>query len=116
MVPGHGWYLDTVHGLRLSLGSIVDATQKVAQKSHGALADILERIRGSPVIHPDETGGREDGQNGCVWPFSAPAEPCFLRRGRSQGVVDEALGDEFAGVLASDFYAACHHYDGPRQR
>ena len=31
-------------------------------------------------------------------------------------MVDEALGDEFAGVLVSDFYAAYHHYDGPKQR
>ena len=31
-------------------------------------------------------------------------------------MVDEALGEEFAGVLVSDFYAACHHYDGPKQR
>ena len=31
-------------------------------------------------------------------------------------MVDEALGDGFAGVLVSDFYAAYHHYDGPKQR
>ena len=31
----------------------------------------------------------------------------FLRRGRGKAVVDEVLGEEFAGVLASDFYAAC---------
>ena len=31
-------------------------------------------------------------------------------------MVDEALGEEFAGVLVSDFYAAYHHYDGPKQR
>ena len=31
-------------------------------------------------------------------------------------MVDEALGDSFAGVLVSDFYAAYHHYDGPKQR
>ena len=30
--------------------------------------------------------------------------------------MDEVLGDQFAGVLVSDFYAAYHHYDGPRQR
>ena len=28
---------------------------------------------------------------------------------------DEVLGEEFAGVLFSDFYAAYHHYDGPKQ-
>ena len=38
------------------------------------------------------------------------------RRGRNKEVVDEALDDGFAGVLVSGFYAACHHYDGPKQR
>ena len=28
----------------------------------------------------------------------------------------EVLGHEFAGVLVSDFYAAYHQYDGPKQR
>ena len=31
-------------------------------------------------------------------------------------MVDEALGEDFAGALVSDFYAAYHHYDGPKQR
>ena len=110
------WYLDTAHGLHLSVGAIVDATRKVAQKAHAELAGILERVRGSPVVHADETGWREDGHNGYVWTFSTPTERYFLRRGRSKAVVDEVLGDEFAGVLVSDFYAAYHHYDGPKQR
>ena len=103
------WYLDTVHGLHLSLGAIVDATRKVAQKAQAELAGILERIRGSPVVHADETGWREDGHNGYVWTFSTPDQRYFLRRGRGKAVVDEVLGDESAGVLVSDFYAAYHH-------
>ena len=110
------WYLEVVHGLRLSVGSIVAATQRVAQKAQAELADIVERVRGSPVVHADETGWREDGHNGYVWTFSTPDLRYFLRRGRSKAVVDEALGEEFAGVLVSDFYAAYHHYDGPKQR
>ena len=110
------WYLDTVHGLRLSVGAIVAATHRVAQKAQPALTDIVARIRGSPVVHADETGWREDGDNGYVWTFSTPTERCFLRRGRTKAVVDEALGADFAGVLVSDFYAAYHHYDGPKQR
>ena len=110
------WYLDTVHGLRLSVGAIVAATQRVAQKAQTVLTDIAERIRGSPVVHADETGWREDGHNGYVWTFSTPDLRYFLRRDRSKAVVDEALGQEFAGALVSDFYAAYHHYDGPKQR
>ena len=80
------------------------------------MAAILDRIRASPVVHADETGWREDGANGYVWTFSTPTERYFLRRGRGKAVVDEALGESFSGVLVSDFYAAYHHYDGPKQR
>ena len=103
------WYLDTVHGRRLRRGVIVEATPKVAGKAPAVVADILERIRGSPVVHADETGGREDGHNGYVWTFSTPTPRYFLRRGWGKTVVDEVLGEEFSGVLVSDFYAAYHH-------
>ena len=110
------WYLEAVHGLHLSLGAIVDATRRVARQGQAMMANIVERIRGSPVVHADETGWREDGHNGYVWTFSTPTERYFLRRNRGKTVVDEVLGEEFAGVLVSDFYAAYHHYDGPKQR
>ena len=117
-------YLRIVHQLRLSVGAIVDAVQRTAQKAQAAAAEILTQIRASPVVHADETGWRQDGNNGYVWTFSTPTQryfPCSsqgqaLRRGRGKAVVDEVLGEEFAGVLVSDFYAAYHHYDGPKQR
>ena len=88
------------------------------------VAEMLKRIRGSPVVHADETGWREDGVNGYVWTFSTPTERYFLRRGRGKGVVDEVLGEFpgqgdgmlFSGVLVSDFYAAYSHYAGLKQR
>ena len=110
------WYLRTVHQLRLSVGAIVGAVHQVARKSQPALSRIVDCIRGSPVVHADETGWREDGANGYVWTFGTPTGRYFLRRGRHKEVVDEALGDGFAGVLVSDFYAACHHYPGLKQR
>ena len=55
------WYLDTVHQLRLSVGAIVSAIHRTAQRAQPAVAAILDRIRASPVVHADETGWREDG-------------------------------------------------------
>ena len=110
------WYLCTVHQLRLSVGAIVSAIHQTAQQAQPAVAAILDRIRASPVVHADETGWRQNGNNGYVWTFSTPTERYFLRRGRGKAVVDEALGESFSGVLVSDFYAAYHHYDGPKQR
>ena len=52
------WYLDTVHQLRLSVGAIVSAIHRTAQRAQPAVAAILDRIRGSPVVHADETGWR----------------------------------------------------------
>jgi transposase len=110
------WYLKTVHQLHLSVGAIVGAIRGAAQAAEATVVEIRERIRGSPVVHADETGWREDGVNGYVWTYSTPTERYFLRRGRDKGVVDEVLGDSFNGVLVSDFYAAYNHYPGLKQR
>ena len=110
------WYLRTVHQLHLSVGAIVNASHQTAHQAQPAVAELLDRIRASPVVHADETGWREDGSNGYVWTFSTPTERYFRRRGRGKAIVAAALGDSFSGVLVSDFYAAYHHYDGSQQR
>ena len=73
------WYLDTVHQLRRSVGAIVSAIHRTAQRAQPAVAAILDRIRASPVVHADETGWRQSGANGYVWTFSTPTERYFLR-------------------------------------
>ena len=110
------WYLKTVHQLYLSIGGIVQVIHGAAQQAQQVVAEVLERIRASPVVQADETGWRQDGANGYVWTFSTPTERYFLRRGRDKGVVDEVLDESFSGVLVSDFYAAYHHYPGLKQR
>ena len=118
------WYLRTFHQLKLSVGAIVRAVHQslprtrygVARQSGPEVGEVLERIRSSPVVHADETGWREKGVNGYVWTFSTPAERFFLRRGRGKEVVDEVLGESFAGILVSDFYASYDHYPGLKQR
>ena len=110
------WLLKTVYGLHLSKGGITGVLHTVARQAAPVVQATRDRIRASPVVHADETGWREDGANGYVWTFSTPTERYFLRRGRGKGVVDEVLGEEFQGVLVSDFYAAYDHYAGLHQR
>ncbi len=110
------WLVDTVYQLHLSVGGIVAVLHQTARQAQGAVAAVRERVRASPVVHADETGWREEGVNGYVWTFSTPTERYFVRRGRGKGVVDEVLGEDFCGVLVSDFYAAYNHYPGPHQR
>jgi hypothetical protein len=110
------WYLATVHGLRLSVGAIVGVLDRVAAAGQRPREDILAAIRASPVAHGDETGWRENGQNGYVWTFSTPTARYFIHGSRAKAMVDQVLGEEFAGVLVSDFYAAYNHYAGLNQR
>lgn len=110
------WYLGTLHGLRLSVGAIVGACQQVAAAGQAALAEIRDRIRGSPVLHLDETGWREDGVNGYVWTASTPTERLFVHGSRAGTMVDAIVGDAARGVLCCDGYAAYDHYPGRKQR
>jgi len=98
--------LRTLAGLHLSVGAIVDAVGRVAGRAEPVLATLQDAIRASPVVHADETGGREDGRNGYVWTFSTPGIRLFLRGSRAKAMVPRVLGETFAGVLVSDFYTA----------
>lgn len=110
------WYLATVYQLHLSLGELVGVVQTVAARATEPVAAIQATIQESPVVHGDETGWREKGENGYVWTFSTPTARYFTRDKRTKEVVDKVLGPTFAGTLVSDFYAAYHHYSGVHQR
>lgn len=76
---------------------------------------IQTAIRGSPVVHADETGRRENGQNGYVWTLSTSDHRSVVRGSRAKSMLIEALGETFGGVLVSDVYAADTSYDGLHQ-
>ncbi len=104
--------LGTLTGLHLSQG---DVLRHIADRATPLVAYITAAIRGSLVVHADETGWREDGRNGYVWTFSTPEARLFLRGSRARAMLTAGLGDDFAGVLVSDFYAVYTGYEGLHQ-
>ncbi len=98
--------LQTLTGLHLSVGALVDAVGQVAVRAEPVVAALEDAIRASPVVHADETGWRENGRNGYVWTFSTPDTRLFIRGSRAKAMVPHVLGETFAGVLVSDFYTA----------
>jgi transposase len=109
-------YLALVHGLELSAGALVGAVATVAARATPLVEALLAAIRASPVVHADETGWREDGENGYAWTLSTPSARYFVHGGRDRGVLEAALGPDFGGVLVSDFYAAYTTYAGARHQ
>ena len=110
-------YLKWRYRLCLSVGELAALVRGAARLGQEEYNQLQQEIRASPVVYGDETGWREDGRNGYLWSFSNPEVRYFLRRGsRGSKVVEEVLGDEFEGVLVSDFYGAYNVHQGLHQR
>jgi hypothetical protein len=81
------------------------------------LNDLLTEIRASPAVQADETGWREDGLNGSIWSVSTPTVRYYEdHHTRSGEVIKHLIGENFGGVLGSDFYAGYNIHQGLHQR
>ena len=117
-------YLQTMHNLVISTGEIVELLHRVAdaQKVQEAATSIKERVRQSAIVHGDETGWREGGQNGYVWCFCTPDGERYYEydHSRAGAVVKRILGwgtgSQFKGTLVTDFYVAYNDLPCEHQR
>jgi len=113
-------YLQTMHRVQLSVGELVEVLEQMRQVVEPTLNSLREQMWSSAILHIDETGWREDGQNGYLWGCSTPG-PEGVRyyeydRSRSRRVVQRLLGAQFRGILSTDFYGAYNVYLGRHQR
>ncbi|MGH2479040.1 MAG: IS66 family transposase [Ktedonobacteraceae bacterium] len=109
--------LRTLHGFEISLGEIVELLHRISTSAQPVLDALVSEIRASPAVQADETGWREDGLNGYIWSVSTPTVRYYeYHHSRAGEVVKRLIGDEFQGVLGSDFYAGYNSHQGLHQR
>lgn len=106
--------LEALCGLHLGLGEITGILHAVARHGQPDVEEILKAIRGSPAANVDETGWRENGKNGYTWAFCTPGERYFIRGGRGGQIPKDVLGEDYGGIVGSDFYSVydallCRH-------
>ena len=110
-------YVATLHGLTISVGEIAELLHRLTEKMEPTLTALKAAIRASPAVQADETGWREDGINGYIWSASTPTVRYYeYHHSRGHEVVEALLGEDFQGVLGSDFYAAYNIHQGLHQR
>src|SRR5216684_5522822 len=110
-------YLLTLHGVTISSGEIVELLHRLKDHMQPHLDALKREIRASPAIQADETGWREDGLNGYIWAVSTPTIRYYeYHHSRGGEVVKELIGEDFGGVLGSDFYAGYNIHQGLHQR
>jgi transposase len=111
------WLFAHLWGLHVSEGALCALLDEAARAGQRTYEAVLADARASPVLHVDETGWRQAGRNGYVWTLSTPRERYYHYSGSRAGHVARRLvGDDYAGVVVSDFYTAYDQLDGVHQR
>lgn len=103
--------LDSVLGIRLSLGS----TQKAWEETSAAVAqpyqELQQALPQQPVLNVDETGSRTNGEKRWLWALVAPCFAFFsIVPHRSREVLRGLIGANFAGVLCCDRFSVYVNY------
>lgn len=107
--------LKSLYNLEIGYGEINKILTAVANRCKGEADKILFAVRGSPYIHADETGWRENGKSGYIWSLSTPELRYFnWDRSRGSKVAKYLIGSAYRGVVVSDFYCGyspllCRH-------
>ena len=109
--------LSTLHGVQISTGEICEVLSRLVASAQPLLDGLKTQVLASPAVQADETGWREDGQNGYIWSFSTPTIRYYeYHHSRGGEIVKQVIGDDFQGVLGSDFYAGYNVHQGLHQR
>jgi len=99
--------LKDLFGMPLVPASAMAFDRQAAKKGMSLYEELRVKLQASPVVHADETGWREDGQNHFVW-YGGHQKLAFFQitPDRSSASAVQLLGEEFSGTLISDAYAA----------
>lgn len=104
-------------GLKIAVSSIAGFRDQVAREAKPLYEKIKEQLKASTVIHADETGWRLNGDNQWLWKFSNKrVSVTHIDKSRGQKVVNDMLGEEYDGVLVSDFLSAYNKIKSKKQR
>jgi hypothetical protein len=96
-----------VFGLKFVPASALGFDRKAAARGAPIYEDLRQKIRASEVVHADETSWRNDGLGHFVW-FAGNEHLAFFHidRHRSAEVAQAIFGEDFAGTLVRDRFAA----------
>jgi len=103
-------------GLQFVPASALGFDRKAAAQGEPIYEDLRDKIRASDVVHGDETSWRSDGVGHHVW-FAGNERLAFFHidRHRSAEVAKSIFGENFAGTLVRDRYAAYNGIGGQWQ-
>lgn len=98
--------LEEMVGLKVSRSTLCRALQRLAKKARPTYDSLVNKIRGSPVVYPDETGWKLGGRQAWLWVFTNLKETVYaIARGRGFDEAASILGEDYSGVIGADGWA-----------
>lgn len=93
-------------GIEVTAGGVVRAIARQARALEPTYQALIEGVRASRAVAPDETGWRIGGQKAWLWAFAGDQVTVYLiAEGRGYEHAAEILGEDYAGVLERDGWA-----------
>ena len=98
--------LQQLSGLTVTRSALVQAAHRMARQARPTYDALCARVRGSPMVSPDETGWKVAGLLHWLWVFATPDTTVYrIQPGRGFQEAAAVLGADFAGVLVRDGWA-----------
>jgi transposase len=98
--------LEQMTGLQVARSTLFRAVQRAALKSQPVYDELVDILRSSPVVYPDESGWRIGGISAWLWAFTNRQETVYsIQHGRGFAEAALVLGKDYAGTLVADGWA-----------
>ena len=92
--------------LKVTPGGVVQMLHRAARRATPTYQALVDGIRASPVVAPDETGWRVAGHKAWLWAFAGRGVVVYhIAQGRGFKDAAVVLGEAYAGVLERDGWA-----------
>lgn len=104
-------------GIEITAGGVVGAVARQARRLERTYQALIEGVRHSAAVAPDETGWRINGTKAWLWAFAGDAVTVYLiAEGRGYEHAQSILGADFAGVLERDGWAPYRRFEHARHQ
>jgi len=99
--------LECQYGFHVSEATVINELNLLADAFGNDFGRIIGGMKNERYVHGDETGHRIKGENYWLWAFITKTKALYIvRKTRGSSVPKEVLGENFSGVLHSDFWDA----------
>jgi len=104
-------------GIGVTAGGVVQAVARQARALGPTYEALIEGVRSSRAVAPDETGWRINGRKAWLWAFAGENVTVYLiAGGRGYEHAAQVLGEDFAGVLERDGWAPYRRFTNAKHQ